>query len=197
MKFKLVLIAVLCCFLNQTHAQSDVFTVVLDRGHSEVDKGATANNTTEYELLKSIVAQITGDVKSDINVIYYNENGAHLSIKDRVAAINDLNPDLVISIHMGAGSSPRQGTVYYNSNNTHINASEKYAQQLIQYLTRDAYYSTILTETANFKLLETVEAPAIMIEIGNMKAVRDVYYLQTNGAQRLQSNFTAFLNSLN
>ncbi len=197
MKFKLVIILILWSFVNQLQAQTDVFTVVLDRGHSEVDKGVTAGNTTEYDLLKSVVAQIAGDVKTNVKVVYYNESGAFLSIDDRAKAINDLNPDLVISFHMGAGKLPRQGTIYFNSKNPKYTASEKYAQELIQYLTKDAYYATILTETAGFKLLEKVNAPAIMLEIGNMNAVRDVYYLQTNGAERLQSNFTAFLNSLN
>lgn len=197
MKFKAVFILFLVGFVSTLQAQTDVFTVVLDRGHGGADQGVKAHNTSEYELLQSVVTQLTGEVKDAIQVIYYNENKEYATISDRARAINDLNPDLVISIHMGAGENPRQGAIYYNKDSRDYLQSEKYAQELIQYLTKDAYYTTILTETAGFKLLESVNAPAIQIEIGNMNSPRDVYYLQTNGAQRLQANFTAFLNSLN
>jgi len=197
MKFKTVFIVFLIGITGMVQAQSDVFTVVLDRGHGTIDKGVKAHNTSEYELLQSVVAQIAGDVKNDVQVIYYNEDAEYPTIEDRARAINALNPDLVISIHMGAGKNPRQGAIYYNTDSSYYFKSEKYAQELIQFLTKDAYYTTILTETASFKLLESVNAPAIQLEIGNMNSPRDVYYLQTNGVQRLQANFTSFLNSLN
>ncbi|MGJ8685020.1 MAG: N-acetylmuramoyl-L-alanine amidase [Nonlabens sp.] len=198
-KFLIFLIVCTVAFTAQaSELCNDRFVVVIDRGHSTVDQGAQVGEDTEYGILSSLVAQLTGEVKESIEVIYYNASGEHLTIDERATRINALNPDLVISIHMGnSKNGPRQAAIILNENNTGFEKSKGFANQLINNLVNDVYFSTVRTEVENMSLLEKVNAPAFMLEIGNMNAPRDRYYLQTTGAGRLSINFTAFLNELN
>lgn len=196
-----ILFVLLSVISIAAQAHSDIvdkFIVVIDRGHDEVDLGVQVDGESEYEILSSLVAQITGEVKESIEVIYYNPTGERLTIMERAARINALNPDLVISIHMDATSNgPRQAGIVFSDENKGLKKSKEYAALLITHLAKDAYFSTIRTETSGMALLNKVNAPAFVLLIGNMNATRDRYYLQTNGAQRLKVNFTAFLNELN
>lgn len=174
------------------------FTVVIDRGHDLVDQGAQVDGDSEYEILSALVAQITGEVKESVNVIYYNAGGERLTLAERAEQINALNPDLVISIHMDSNANgPRQASIILSRENINYDKSAGYANQLITHLSVDNYYATILMDEANLALLRMVNAPALTLQLGNMNAKRDRYYLQTNGAKRVSTNFTAFLNSLN
>ncbi len=174
------------------------FTVVVDRGHDSVDQGAIVDSESEYEILSSLVAQLTGEVKDNLNVIYHNPTGVQLTIDERAAQINALKPDLVISVHMGSSKNgPRQAAIVLNDKNSSFERSQEYAVKLINHLAQDSYFSTVRTEITGVALLEKINAPAFMLEIGNMNAKRDRYYLQTNGAKRVSVNFTAFLNELN
>lgn len=194
----LILLSTVAMTVKANYNDVKPFVVVIDRGHDAVDKGAQVGDDTEYEILSMLVAQIQGEVTSNIEVIYYNENGEQITIEERARRINALKPDLVISIHMGSSKNgPRQAAVIFNENNIGFEKSQAFASQLVNHLTNDAYFSTIRTEIAGLALLEKVQSPAFMLEIGNMNAPRDRYYLKTNGAARLSKNFTAFLNELN
>ena len=174
------------------------FTVVIDRGHDVIEKGVQVGEDSEYEILSTLVAQITGEVKDSIHVIYYNQSGEQLSIEERSKRINDLHPDLVISIHMGnSKNGARQAALILNDKNLYFEKSKELGIQLVSQMASDSYFSTIRSEVENRKLLELVSAPAFMIEIGNMNSPRDREYLKTNGAARLSKYFTAFLNELN
>jgi len=180
------------------HLEKNSFKVVIDRGHDAVDKGVQVDGETEYEILSSLVSQLTGEVQNHVEVIYHNPAGERLTILERATQINSLDPDLVISIHMGASENgPRQAAVLMNEENEQFNKSKEFASLLIQHLSTDPYFSTILTETTGMNLLHLVKSPAFVLEIGNMNAPRDRYYLKTNGAKRLAKNFTDFLNALN
>lgn len=201
-KMKKYLLFILFCTVSiMVKASGDdvkTFTVVIDRGHDDVDRGAIVEDESEFEILYALVAEITGELTSDVNVIYHNPTGVHLSIEERAAQINALKPDLVISIHMGfSNNGPRQAAIVLNDKNMEFAKSKEHASSLITHLTKDAYFSTIRTEVNGTALLEKVNAPAFMLEIGNMNAARDRYYLQTNGSKRVSINFTAFLNDLN
>ncbi len=174
------------------------FTVVIDRGHDAVDRGAIVEDESEYEILAALVAEITGELTGDLNVIYHNPTGEHLTIEERADQINALKPDLVISIHMGfSDNGPRQAAIILNDKNLEFEKSKEHASSLITHLTKDAYFSTIRTEVNGMALLEKVNSAAFILEIGNMNAARDRYYLQSNGSKRVSINFTAFLNDLN
>lgn len=174
------------------------FKVILDRGHDAVDKGVQVGDETEYQILSDLVQQLTGEIQNNVEVVYHNPTGERLTIEERAIQINALDPDLVISFHMGASrNGPRQAAVLMNEENKGFEKSKEFASLLITHLSNDPYFSTILTETTAMSLLNKVNAPAFALEIGNMNAPRDRYYLQTNGAKRVAKNFTDFLNALN
>lgn len=174
------------------------FKVILDRGHDAVDKGVQVGDETEYQILSDLVQQLTGEIQNNVEVVYHNPTGERLTIEERATQINALDPDLVISFHMGASrNGPRQAAVLMNEENKGFEKSKDFASLLITHLSNDPYFSTILTETTAMSLLNKVNAPAFALEIGNMNAPRDRYYLQTNGAKRVAKNFTDFLNALN
>lgn len=174
------------------------FKVILDRGHDAVDKGVQVGDETEYQILSDLVQQLTGEIQNNVEVVYHNPTGERLTIEERAIQINALDPDLVISFHMGASrNGPRQAAVLMNEENKGFEKSKEFASLLITHLSNDPYFSTILTETTGMTLLNKVNAPAFALEIGNMNAPRDRYYLQTNGAKRVAKNFTDFLNALN
>lgn len=193
-----VLVGAISMTVKANCEDSKPFTVVIDRGHDDVDRGAIVDGESEYDILSALVAEITGELTGDLNVIYHNPTGEHLTIEERAAQINALKPDLVISIHMSfSNNGPRQAAIVFNEYNMAFDKSKEYASSLITHLTKDAYFSTIRTEVTGMALLEKVNAPAFILEIGNMNAARDRYYLQSNGSKRVSMNFTAFLNDLN
>ncbi|EAS18673.1 hypothetical protein BBFL7_00936 [Flavobacteria bacterium BBFL7] len=193
-----VLLSIVSINVQANCEDLNTFTVVIDRGHDNVDKGAIVDDESEFDILSSLVAEITGELTSNIKVIYHNPTGSRMTLEERAAQINALKPDLVISIHMGfSDNGPRQAAIVLNDKNMGFEKSKEHASSLITHLSKDAYFSTIRTEVTGVALLEKVNAPAFMLEIGNMNASRDRYYLQSNGSKRVSLNFTAFLNDLN
>jgi N-acetylmuramoyl-L-alanine amidase len=103
----LVLFAALiaaCAWPRAAFAQCrpQAFRVVVDVGHSVDAPGAiSARGRPEFafnqELARQVAAVLRRDGFSGLQLV--NEAGQPLSLAERVAAINALNPDVLISIH--------------------------------------------------------------------------------------------------
>lgn len=178
------------------YGQSQSIKVVVDRGHDSIHKGVIADGVSEYELVHQLVTKLTASAPDHIDLVYYNEKGERQSIPERAAEINALQPDLVISFHMSAVQQPRTLSCYYSDKNTNPTASKDYATDLGLSLSKDGYFNERYFKRASFKLLELVQSPAVLVEIGSIKAPRDRYYLTAAGTQKIVQHFNSFLNAL-
>ena len=76
--------------------------ILVDVGHSLSRSGAvSARGRTEFEFNRDMARAITAAIRRSgiSNVILFNEEGANMSIAERVRRINALRPLLVISVH--------------------------------------------------------------------------------------------------
>jgi len=82
--------------------ESTTSAILVDVGHSRSQSGAvSARGRTEFEFNRDMARAITAALRRNgiQNVILFNEEGANMSIAERVRRINALQPLLVISIH--------------------------------------------------------------------------------------------------
>ena len=109
------------------------------------------------------------------------DNDEFVSLEDRVKAINALNPDLVLSLHVNfAKTDEPYGMEFFVSD-----AAEKYKESSIYAaMLADKFegYDTEIKQ-AKFYLLKNVDAPAIVFEMGYLSNEIDRQYLTSDKSQ--------------
>ena len=88
------------------------YTVMLDAGHGGRDEGALSRDRKRLEYIDNWnFTQALGSMLTEefgINVVYTREEiDKFLDAKDRAAFTNEINPDLLVSIHRNSGAGGR------------------------------------------------------------------------------------------
>lgn len=104
MKLSIVVLVFLCfAFIPK----NDKITVVIDAAHGGSDLGATMNGFSEKEIVSSIAQKIENlNLNSNIEILLTRSDDQNIPNQERVAFINAMKPDLVISLHVNASKTP-------------------------------------------------------------------------------------------
>ena len=181
--FKILFVLAACACLAFTQPDNnDPKVIVIDVAHGGKDHGATFNEFTEKGIAEKVAAKIKAlNTDANIKIHFTRDNDEFVSLEDRVKAINALNPDLVLSLHVNfAKTDEPYGMEFFVSD-----AAEKYKESSIYAaMLADKFegYDTEIKQ-AKFYLLKNVDAPAIVFEMGYLSNEIDRQYLTSDKSQ--------------
>ena len=157
-----------------------IINVVIDAGHGGHDEGMTVNGFTEKEIVASIAKKIKAN-NSNKNVVIHltRTNDNFLSLQDRATLINELKPDLVLSLHVNGNENTNAlGVEFYISpKNIMYENSKKIAEDLSSRFVNNHNLNSRGVKDANFTILKNTEYPAITVELGFLSNENDRKYL--------------------
>jgi N-acetylmuramoyl-L-alanine amidase len=143
--------------------------VVIDAGHGGKDSGNTSFNVNEKDIVLNISNYLQSLSDEKLKIITTRNEDEFSSLDDRITFINNLKPDLVVSLHCNAHSNTENSGIeayYYESDSKeNNNKSMIYSSILVSSLVSQNFDNAKI-KSGNFKLLRGLDSPAVMLEIG-------------------------------
>jgi len=161
-----------------------IMTIVIDAGHGGKDNGAEIQNTFEKDITLSISKRMKELNNNDkIEIVLLRDNDEFTSLSDRVKKINEINPDLLISLHLNSNNDTNENgiEIFVSKLNSNYEKSKEIAETLI-----NATYTKLKNRginEANFLILKDSNCPAIAIELGFITNINDKEYLESENGQ--------------
>jgi N-acetylmuramoyl-L-alanine amidase len=161
--------------------------VVIDAGHGGSDNGVVVDDIME----KEITAAISRKVKflnrnKSVEIIILRNSDKFISLSDRVEKINELKPDMVISLHANfdQDSTINGFEVFVGEKNVENSNSKDIAESM--YNSTPKSLSKREVKETNLYILNNVECPAVLLEVGFLSNPQDREYLTSQlGQQRI------------
>ncbi len=157
--------------------------IVIDIGHGGKDNGIMVNEFTEKEITLNIankIKQLYNNTKVD--VFLTRDSDEFVSLNNRVAFINSLNPEYVISLHVNSSKNKKdKGFDFFISNNKFKEKSNELSKKIKESL--QSGISTNEIKNADFYILKNVNCPATLIEMGYLTNPDDEKLLITEKGQ--------------
>lgn len=137
--------------------------IVIDAAHGGDDLGAVLEGVQEKIIVESIAKKIKNQNKDENLEIVLLRDGDHfMELKERVSIINNLNPNLVISLHINASKdlSKNGAEAYIFSNAKFYNQSKESAETVLEKITVENLSKGKVAE-GNFFILKKSDCPAM------------------------------------
>ncbi|SHJ11810.1 N-acetylmuramoyl-L-alanine amidase family protein [Flavobacterium terrae] len=150
--------------------------VVIDAGHGGTDFGGMHSGLNEKDLTLSIINKIKALHNSENVELFFTRNNDELiSLSDRVQKINEIKPDLVISLHVNNNKNPESNgvEVYVPKDLAHTVKSEELANKFLGLLVDKTSLMSRGVKTAPFLILKKSNCPTILAEVGFMSNYSD------------------------
>ena len=161
-------------------------TVVIDAGHGGEDHGMKVEGFSEKEIVAAISQKIK-DNNSDKEVIIHltRTEDNFISLQDRVDFINNLKPDLILSLHVNGNKNTAVSGVefYVSPSNKQYEASKIIAEKINSHVVGNLKVQSKGVKDANFTILKNTEFPAITVELGYLTNENDRKFLTDNNQQ--------------
>ena len=163
-------------FLSIFSFMSKKKVVVIDAGHGGHDLGATYEGTNEKDIVLNIAKKIKEfNTDENVEIILTRTEDAAPSLAERVELINNLNPAMVISLHVN--SSPKAEA---------SSGKEIYSQETSKELggkLASKFEDCKKVETKNLHLLRNCNSPTLLLELGYMNNESERKNLQSESGQ--------------
>jgi N-acetylmuramoyl-L-alanine amidase len=159
--------------------------IIIDAGHGGHDNGATKDELYEKDIVEKIAKKIFDqNDPSKVEIVLLRDTDSFVSLTDRVNKINELKPDLVISLHTNFHSKNEKSGIeaYVSENNSHYQASKEQARKLIEAIANDKLQSRGVKQ-ANFMILKKSNCPIVLLELGFISDENDRNYLISEEGQ--------------
>lgn len=159
--------------------------VVIDAGHGGSDTGAQSNSVMEKQIVADVSEQLKKlCVDKNIEIIFLRTEDEFISLRDRVAKIQALSPDLVISLHANySNDRDRNGVEVYVAQNEFTVKSSYFGTKILESFKRKDFKTSAL-QSANFYLLKNLNCPAVTVELGFLSNAEDMKYLNSEFGQK-------------
>ncbi len=188
--FKFILaITVVACFAfikpNSNNPKKTI-TVVIDAGHGGHDEGMKINGFSEKEIVASIAQKIKKNNNAKNVIIHLTRtDDDFISLQDRAKFINELKPDLVLSLHVNGNKNPEASGVefYVSPKSVTYENAKKIAENLNSRFVASNNLKSRGVKDGNFMLLRDTEYPAITVELGFLSNENDRNYLTDDNQQ--------------
>ncbi|AIJ36933.1 N-acetylmuramoyl-L-alanine amidase [Flavobacterium psychrophilum] len=197
MKLSIVVLVFLCfAFIPK----NDKITVVIDAAHGGSDLGATMNGFSEKEIVSSIAQKIENlNLNSNIEILLTRSDDQNIPNQERVAFINAMKPDLVISLHVNASKNSEFNglEVFVSEKSTEYLASKEFASKFHASITNKMPLKIHPLKNANFLILRRSDVPAMLVELGYLSNQNDKAYLENKDNQiEIAQNILTFVANL-
>lgn len=145
--------------------------VVIDAGHGGNDSGGTNGQLSEKDLTLSLINKIKAlHSNENVELFFTRDKDELISLNDRVQKINEIKPDLVISLHVNNSKNIESNGVeaYVPKDLAHTAKSEELANKFLDILTNKTSLISRGVKTAPFLILKKSNCPTILAEVGFM-----------------------------
>lgn len=178
----LCLVVVLVSFTSPNNKK----LIVIDAGHGGHDNGTSFAKWNEKDIVEQISKKIfEQNDPSKVEIVLLRDTDNFISLSDRVNKINELNPNLVISLHINANATLNaSGIEAYVSekNNNHL-ASKEHAEKLVKAIANDNLKSRGV-KPANFFILKNSKCPSVVLDLGFISNENDRNYITSEEGQK-------------
>lgn len=170
--------------------------IVIDAGHGGKDPGAKIDEELESKIVESIAKKIKAlNGSEDLKIILLREDDSFVSLSDRVNKINQINPDLLISLHLNASKNPNEKGVnaFISSQNGFYDKSLEKANQLIEKISNNNLTKGGV-KNANLYIIKNSKCPAVLLEVGFLSNPNDKAYITSeSGKDEIAKNILKLL----
>jgi N-acetylmuramoyl-L-alanine amidase len=159
--------------------------IVIDAGHGGHDFGAAMHGFQEKVISETIAKKIKALNKdSNLEIVLLRDGDHSMELSERVLMINNLKPDLVISLHINASKNTETNGVeaYISSNKEFYEKSKESAEKIIDEVSGENLFKRKIGE-APFYILKNSNCPAIVLEMGFLSNNNDRAYLTSEIGQ--------------
>jgi N-acetylmuramoyl-L-alanine amidase len=159
--------------------------LVVDAGHGGMDLGTTSGFLEEKDLNLKVCKRIS-ELAPEYNVEVHQvrDKDEYVSLADRVKISDKLHPDYFISIHVnnGHGKNADTGTfeIAINARNNKAAESRKLADAVYRNILRPGWEQGYAPAEKSLFVLRDNKAPAILIELGDIKNKTQMAQLNDN-----------------
>ena len=169
--------------------KNEVKLIVIDAGHGGKDFGATIGDITEKQVVQNIANKIKSFNKnSEIEIVLIRDEDKFIDLNERVSKINNLNPSLLISLHVNSSEKNYKSGVnaYVYRDNEFYSKSSECANKLVNKLSEKLVRGEV--KDANYLVLKNSKCPAITLEIGYLSNELDKKYIVSENGQNQIAN---------
>jgi N-acetylmuramoyl-L-alanine amidase/beta-lactamase regulating signal transducer with metallopeptidase domain len=176
--------------------KNEKMTIVIDAGHGGKDHGAKINEELESKIVESLAKKIKAlNVNEDFKIILLREDDSFISLSDRVNKINEINPSLLISLHINSSRNLDDNGVnaYVSSQNEFYEKSLETANKLIDNISNNKLAKGGVKD-ANLYIIKNSKCPAILLEVGYLSNENDKAYITSEkGKSEIANRIFNFL----
>lgn len=165
---------------------NDKKIIVIDAGHGGHDFGAVKYGIEEKTIVETISKKIKEQNKdANLEIVLLREGDHFMELSERVSIINNVKPNLVVSLHVNANmSSEKNGIEAYisNKNEKFKEESTVSAEKLLNTISNKSLAKGKVKE-APFYIMKNSNCPAVLIELGYLSNDADRDYLTSEDGQ--------------
>lgn len=177
---KIISLCLVCIFSLNFDATDKPFKIVIDAGHGGKDMGAVVNSVSEKNIVYAISQRIKALEHHNFEIILLRDDDKFISLKDRVAKINSIQPDLVLSLHIeNSSKETKTSTKAYVHKNKQLKKSYYHASKILEHLGQKKQE----IEFASFYILRETNSPALNLTLGNLSNEEDILFLTSELGQ--------------
>ncbi len=189
MKTKIKILAVLSFAVFGLFAFKSLETkkvIVIDAGHGGDDSGASIEGLQEKMITETIAKKIKSQNKDgNLEIVLIREGDHFMELSERVSIINNLNPNLVISLHVNSNSNIKANGVgaYVPSNKKLYDQSKEIAEIVVDKLASTGNLKKRNVSEAPFYILKNSNCPTMTLEVGYLSNQNDRNYISSEKGQ--------------
>ncbi|MGN1341787.1 MAG: N-acetylmuramoyl-L-alanine amidase [Bacilli bacterium] len=167
--------------------------IVLDAGHGGPDQGASNGQIIEKDLNLILVKKLEKELTSRGAIVYLTrENDDDLStttvnrkrndLYNRAKYINDISPNMYISLHLNSTTSPswRGLQIFYTTQNKE---NKEIASTITDYLNQHFSNVREIKKDNTYYMYKFIKPPGVLIEAGFISNPSDNYLLRQEDYQ--------------
>ena len=179
-KIAALLVLVFSIYAFTTNEKAEIIKVVIDAGHGGDDFGAVHKKHVEKNIVSQISSKINAlNKNSNVKIYFTRTEDKKLSLEERAKIINDIKPDLFLSLHINNHKNDVLSGVesYVAKESLYSDESLVLAEELTSSLSKATNLSLRPTQKAPFYILKNTYCPGIIVELGFLSNENDRKYL--------------------
>lgn len=167
--------------------------IILDAGHGGIDQGASSGKIIEKDLNLLLVKKLEKELISRGATVYLTrEDDKDLStttvnrkrndLYNRAKYINDISPNMYISLHLNSTTSPSWKGIqlFYTTKNEE---NKQIAQTITDHLSKNLSNVREIKKDNTYYMYKFINSPGILIEAGFISNPSDNYLLRQEDYQ--------------
>lgn len=160
--------------------------VAVDAGHGGHDVGADVKGFEEKAITEAVAVKIKALNKNEnLEIVLIRDGDMSMDLRERTMIINNLKPDLVISLHINSNVNDKANGVgaCISSKKTFYDQSKETAETVINKISGTGNLAKRHVNEAPFYILKNAECPMVHLEMGFLSNEKDRNYITSEKGQ--------------